>query len=595
MKNRLLVILLRDFLVRHPNLFFGLIFAVLMSGGLSLLVAVSVAPLADYLLDPSLTKVNNITLKLISILEFLKITPGILAFSAVFALGNLVNSLFMILIFFINRKIGYAVLRDLNVTGFQNFLEARWGFFGSLSQGTILNTFQNEIVKVGDAMTSLANQLAVLFQLIILMCLPIFLMPLMVVTSIATLIVLTIPFLLLQRVNNRLGVLNTSTANRMMEVLHETFQGIKIVQGYGRQQVSMFRYLKAYDDHVQVTLTTQILTTGASNLHYVVGILAALAGMGVAIAYGGVLSEIAITLWSLQRVIPLANSMLVNKVNLDNFIGSYEQLQDIYKNAKDQKEHIGDRTFFRFKNEIKFVDVDFSYPKRNQLFKKLNIQILKGEMVAFVGESGSGKSTIVDLILGLQVPTGGRIFLDGVVFEEWNKNSYREKIGYVPQDPILFHSSIRDNLLWSKEDSTEEELWKACKVANADQFIQRLPNGLDTIVGDRGVLLSGGQRQRIALARAILRKPPILILDEATSSLDSESEQLIQQSIDSIASETTIIIIAHRLSTIIRANRIYVLKSGELLETGNFSELMQKPNGYFASMFEMQAGTSLRK
>ncbi|ULH30115.1 ABC transporter ATP-binding protein [Leptospira weilii] len=595
MKNRLLLFLLHDFLIRHPNLFFGLIFAVLMSGGLSLLVAISVAPLADYLLDPSLTKVNNITLKFISILESLRIAPGILVFSAAFALGNLVNSFFMILIFFINRKIGYAVLRDLNATGFQNFLEARWGFFGSLSQGTILNTFQHEIVKVGDAMTSLANQLAVLFQLVILMSLPIFLMPLMVITSIATLAVLTIPFLLLQRVNNKLGALNTSTANRMMELLHETFQGIKIVQGYGRQQVSMSRYLKAYDDHVQVTLTTQMLTSGVSNLHYVVGIFAALAGMGVAIAYGAVLSEVAITLWSLQRVIPLANSMLVNKVNLDNFVGSYEQLQNIYKNAKDQKERMGDRTFLRFENEIKFVDVDFSYPKRNQLFKKLNIQILKGEMVAFVGESGSGKSTIVDLILGLQVPTGGKIFLDGVAFDEWNKNSYREKIGYVPQDPILFHSSIRDNLLWSKEDSTEEELWKACKIANADQFIQRLPNGLDTIVGDRGVLLSGGQRQRIAFARAILRKPPILILDEATSSLDSESEQLIQQSVDSISSETTIIIIAHRLSTIIKANRIYVLKSGELLEAGNFSELMQKPNGYFASMFEMQTGTSVRK
>ncbi|EKO08727.1 ABC transporter, ATP-binding protein [Leptospira interrogans str. C10069] len=562
---------------------------------MSLLVAISVAPLADYLLDPSLTKVNNITLKFISILESLRIAPGILVFSAAFALGNLVNSFFMILIFFINRKIGYAVLRDLNATGFQNFLEARWGFFGSLSQGTILNTFQHEIVKVGDAMTSLANQLAVLFQLVILMSLPIFLMPLMVITSIATLAVLTIPFLLLQRVNNKLGALNTSTANRMMELLHETFQGIKIVQGYGRQQVSMSRYLKAYDDHVQVTLTTQMLTSGVSNLHYVIGIFAALAGMGVAIAYGAVLSEVAITLWSLQRVIPLANSMLVNKVNLDNFVGSYEQLQNIYKNAKDQKERMGDRTFSRFENEIKFVDVDFSYPKRNQLFKKLNIQILKGEMVAFVGESGSGKSTIVDLILGLQVPDSGKIFLDGVAFDEWDKNSYREKIGYVPQDPILFHSSIRDNLLWSREDSTEEELWQACKIANADQFIQRLPNGLDTIVGDRGVLLSGGQRQRIALARAMLRKPPVLILDEATSSLDSESEQLIQQSVDSISSETTIIIIAHRLSTIMKANRIYVLKSGELLETGNFSELIQKPNGYFASMFEMQTGTSVRK
>ncbi|MCW7462981.1 ABC transporter ATP-binding protein [Leptospira limi] len=590
MKNRILISLLYNFITKHPFLFCGLIFSVVMSGALSMIVAVCVAPLADYLLDPSLTNANNITKKFILVLNLFRIPIGVLSFSAIFAIGNMLNSLFVILIFYINRSIGYAVLRDLNVEGFRNFLGARWGFFGSLSQGKILNTFQHEIIKVGDAMTSLANQFAISFQLLLIMALPVFLMPLMVGTSILTLGILTVPFLLLQPLNNKLGALNTSTSGRVMELLHETFQGIKIVQGYGRQESSITRYLSAYDDHVKITLKTQVLSTGVSNLHYTIGILAALAGMGVAIANGGALSEIAITLWSLQRAIPLANSMLVNKVNLDNFTGSYEQLQAIYKKANDYKEVIGEKVFEKFEIEIKFESIHFSYPGRPELFKNLNILIPKGEMVAFVGESGSGKSTIVDLILGLQVPTKGKITVDGINFEDWNKNSFREKIGYVPQDPILFHSSIRDNLLWSRENSTEDELWKACQIANADQFIKKLPEGLDTIVGDRGVLLSGGQRQRIALARAILRKPPILILDEATSSLDTESEQLIQESVDSIAKETTIIVIAHRLSTIVKADRIYVMKMGELLEEGSFSELMQKSKGYFASMFEIQRG-----
>lgn len=590
MKNRILIGLLNGFLTRHPVLFIGLILVVLASGVLSLLVAVSVAPLADYLLDPNLTKANNVTLRLVALLRLLGFEPGILVFSGIFAFGNLINSLFLILIFYINRKIGYTVLRDLNVEGFRKFLGARWSFFGSLSQGAILNTFQHEIIKVGDAMTSLANQLSILFQLALIMSLPIFLMPLMVVTSIATLVVLTIPFLLLQRTSNKLGALNTSTSNRVMELLHETFQGIKIVQGYGRQELSIGRYLNAYDEHVKVTLKTQVLSTGVSNLHYVIGIFAALAGMGVAIANGGSLSEVAITLWSLQRAVPLANSMLVNKVSLDNFTGSYEQLQSVYKNAEAHKEVIGEKKFSHIEDGIRFFNVDFAYPGRNSLFKKLNISISKGEMVAFVGESGSGKSTIVDLILGLQIPISGKVFLDGFDLEDWDKNSFRERIGYVPQDPILFHSSIRDNLLWSQSDATESDLWEACRIANAEQFIQKLPDGLDTIVGDRGVLLSGGQRQRIALARAILRKPSLLILDEATSSLDSESEQLIQQSVDSIANQTTIIVIAHRLSTIVKADRIYVLKMGELLEEGNFTELMQKPNSHFSNMFEIQRG-----
>lgn len=162
-------------------------------------------------------------------------------------------------------------------------------------------------------------------------------------------------------------------------------------------------------------------------------------------------------------------------------------------------------------------------------------------MTALVGESGSGKSTVTDLVLGMQIPERGQVLIDGVSLGDWKQNSFRERVGYVPQDPLLFNTSIRNNLLWSFEQANEDDLWGALRLANAEGFVKELPQGIDTLVGDRGVRLSGGQRQRIALARALLRKPELLILDEATSSLDSESELLIQQSIEQVAQDTRIV------------------------------------------------------
>ena len=189
--------------------------------------------------------------------------------------------------------------------------------------------------------------------------------------------------------------------------------------------------------------------------------------------------------------------------------------------------------------------------------------------------------------MGFNEPKSGQITFDGTNLQEFDINSYRKRIGYVPQDSILFNMSIRDNLIWAKEDATNEEIKHACRQANADEFIEGFPHGYDTLVGDRGIRLSGGERQRISLARAILRRPELLILDEATSSLDTHSERLIQKAMENIAKETTIIVIAHRLSTIVNADYVYALKRGKVIEEGTYSDLI-KMDGYFNRMVKVQ-------
>jgi len=217
----------------------------------------------------------------------------------------------------------------------------------------------------------------------------------------------------------------------------------------------------------------------------------------------------------------------------------------------------------------------------------INITIKKGKMTAIVGESGSGKSTLIDLLIGFYEPDKGVILADKKSLQEFDIYSFRQHIGYVPQDTVLFNDTVKNNLLWSNEKAKEMEIVEACKLANADEFIMNLSDGYDTVVGERGVKLSGGERQRIALARALLRIPELLILDEATSALDSRSELLIKSAIENIAHKTTLVVIAHRLSTIINADSIYVLQKGCMVEQGKYQELMSK-GGIFKDMARHQ-------
>ena len=243
--------------------------------------------------------------------------------------------------------------------------------------------------------------------------------------------------------------------------------------------------------------------------------------------------------------------------------------------------------------EIKFEHVNFAYPTapERRVLHDINLHIRPGEHLAFVGASGSGKSTLANLMLGLYAPVSGQVLIDGRPQNEWDMRWIRRQFAVVLQDSLLLSGTILENLRFARADATEEEVRAAALQANADDFIRRLPQGYATPVGERGVSLSGGQRQRLAIARAILRNPPVLILDEATSALDYESERLIQEALDRLASGRTVITIAHRLSTIRNASRIIVLDSGRIVEEGNFAELSAR-GGPFARLVNAQSASN---
>lgn len=230
---------------------------------------------------------------------------------------------------------------------------------------------------------------------------------------------------------------------------------------------------------------------------------------------------------------------------------------------------------------VEFQKVFFAYNETREVLHDINLKVKPGEMVALVGESGVGKSTLVDLISKYIIPTSGEILLDGVDIRQVGLNNLRDNIAVVPQDVSMFNDTVRNNLIYGKPLATDEEIESAIVVANAKDFIEDFPNGLEEQVGERGVQLSGGQKQRIAIARAVLKNPKILILDEATSALDSKSESLVQQAMQRLMQDRTTFVIAHRLSTIIHADRIVVLDKGKIVEQGTHDELLEKRGAYY--------------
>ncbi|WP_341527081.1 ABC transporter ATP-binding protein [Nostoc sp. UHCC 0302] len=241
------------------------------------------------------------------------------------------------------------------------------------------------------------------------------------------------------------------------------------------------------------------------------------------------------------------------------------------------------------RGEVQFKDVTFAYQERFPVVKNLSLNIPAGKTIAIVGSTGSGKSTLVKLLLRLYEVKTGKITLDGIDLQDLNLRDLRRCIGLVSQDVFLFHGTVAENIAYGSFDATEHEILMAAKVAEAHEFITLLPEGYETIVGERGQKLSGGQRQRIAIARAILKNPPILILDEATSAVDNETEAAIQRSLERITVDRTTIAIAHRLSTIRNADCIYVMEHGELVESGTHEQLLEK-NGIYSSLWRVQSG-----
>ena len=244
----------------------------------------------------------------------------------------------------------------------------------------------------------------------------------------------------------------------------------------------------------------------------------------------------------------------------------------------------------RFQGDIEYNNVEFAYPTREdiEVLKGINLKIKAGQKVALVGMSGSGKSTIVQLLLQFYKIAAGSIKVDGKDIYDYDLSVFRQNMAIVPQEVLLFGGTIRENILYGKPHATEAEVIKAAKQSNAWDFVSSFPEGLETIVGERGIKLSGGQRQRIAIARAILRDPAILLLDEATSSLDAESEKVVQDALNKLMEGRTSIIIAHRLATIREVDCIYVLDEGKIVEQGTHDELSLVDNGAYSGLAKLQ-------
>jgi subfamily B ATP-binding cassette protein MsbA len=238
--------------------------------------------------------------------------------------------------------------------------------------------------------------------------------------------------------------------------------------------------------------------------------------------------------------------------------------------------------------QIEFQNVSFQYIKNVPVLKNINLTVNQGEVIALVGNSGGGKSTLVSLLPRFYDVTGGKLCVDGVDIRDFTLHSLRHNIAVVFQDNFLFAGTIRENILLGDQNATEEQLNKAIKMACLDDFIAGLNNGLDTQIGERGVLLSGGQKQRIAIARAFLKNAPILILDEATSALDNKSEAVVQKAIENLMQDKTVFVIAHRLSTIRNASKIVVINHGEIVESGTHEELLKLECGAYKTLYDMQ-------
>jgi ATP-binding cassette subfamily B protein len=373
-----------------------------------------------------------------------------------------------------------------------------------------------------------------------------------------------------------------------MELIHESLGTAKVILGYGNHIRYIRRFNEVFSERCNFEAKSNVLGRALPKIFEPFGWMAIIITMYISSEYSKLtIAEMGIIGYAFLRLLPMIGGFTSIKHSIVNFYPSYEQVACMNRLACENIQKTGGFIFNRIDDGIEYKGVSFSYPGHNPVLNDINMTINKGKVTAIVGESGSGKSTLIDLLIRFYDPDKGVILADKKPLQEFDIYSFRRHIGYVPQDTVLFNDTVKNNLLWSNEKATEKEIIEVCKLANAGEFIMNLSDGYDTVVGERGVRLSGGERQRIALARALLRKPELLILDEATSALDSCSELLIKEAIENIAHKTTLVVIAHRLSTIMNADSIYVLQDGCIIEQGRYQELILK-DGKFKDMVKYQ-------
>lgn len=467
-------------------------------------------------------------------------------------------------------------------------------FFGKTRSGDIINVVSNEISQLTTVIIVCGSLLTRVFII------PVYIFVLLHISwqlSLIAVFMFSLIATAVARLNLQIREASFPVVQARQSFLFsmvELINGIRTVKGFAAQEFEQKRAYQASNEIARRAskailglcavrpLSEGLATTGLISM--------IIFGMTTFVVNNALQPATFLTfLFVLFRLVPILNEVNGSFGTISNYQGSIFAVTQ-FLNPQD-KPYLKNGTvqFIGLQQAIEFVAVDFGYDSKSLVLQDITLTIEKGQTVALVGASGAGKSTLADLLPRFYDPTRGTIYFDGVDLKTFDVQSLRRRMAIVSQDTFIFNTSVRNNIAYGLEVIDDSAVIKAARMANALEFIQQLPEGFDTVLGDRGVRLSGGQRQRIAIARALLRNPEILILDEATSALDSVSERLIQESLEKLSTGRTVIAIAHRLSTIVRSDKVVVLEKGQIVEQGTYQELLVR-KGKLWNYHLMQSG-----
>lgn len=478
-----------------------------------------------------------------------------------------------------------ALRRDL----YRAVFEASWPFFYSERSGALVTALTQEAQRAGMAYTYLAQLAGITIVLSVYLTLAFTLSWQM--TLLVVVVALVVATLLRRRVRagTRFGSEITDANAELQSEALENVGGAKLIKGTSSEKQATDRFERFVDQLAMRQYRAKMNAAWIKVLSDAIGLTVVLGGVYMAVTrFGMPLSKLVVFLLIFYRVSPRLTNAQVLFNSFLQYLPALDRIDEIVGRARELREPVGGTALEGFERGVRFENVGFAYEDGRQVLAGVTLEVERGRTTAVVGPSGSGKTTVIDLLMRLLLPQSGDVVVDGVSMSELDASAWRRRIGYVAQDAVLFHTTVADNIALTSPGVPRERIVAAAKAAAAHEFIEAMPEGYDTVIGDRGMRLSGGQRQRLALARALARDPEILILDEATSALDAESEARILEAIDALPDDVTVLVVTHRLSTVKGADRIYVLEAGRVVESGSFDELAAA-GGRFDELRKLQA------